>query len=203
MAPPFELRRATLHGELPELARGAVGRARQPLDAVGHLTLLAAQLLEHVVRQLRRLLPLLLEHLELRRLGALLDVLAAQQRRRRGGVVRQVAAVGEVAVEVAQQQHAVEGRRHVVELEELADRRDGEQLPLNLLVLLDVGPRLRHDRDEQVEQHHLLGPGWWWWGGGGLGRGGLGGGRWGVGAIVEEEGGEVGMRVRGEGGGRR
>ena len=72
MAPPFELRRATLHGELPELARGAVG----------HLTLLAAQLLEHVVRQLRRLLPLLLEHLELRRLGALLDVLAAQQRRR-------------------------------------------------------------------------------------------------------------------------
>ena len=93
--------RLLLDGELPELARGAVGRARQLLDAVGHLALLAAELLEHVVRQLRGLLPLLLEHLELRGLGALLDVLAAEQRRRRGGVVRQVAAVGEVAVEVA------------------------------------------------------------------------------------------------------
>ena len=97
--PPFELRRATLDGELSELARGAVGRARQLFQAVGHLTLLAAQLLEHVLRQLLSLPPLLVEHLELRRLGALLDVLPAQQRRRRGGVVRQVAAVGEVAME--------------------------------------------------------------------------------------------------------
>ena len=70
MAPPFELRRATLDGELSELARGAVGRARQLLQAVGHLTLLAAQLLEHVLRQLLILLPLLVEHLELRRLSA-------------------------------------------------------------------------------------------------------------------------------------
>ena len=89
MAPPFKLRRATLDGELSELARGAVGCARQLLQAISHLTLLAAQLLEHVLRQLLILLPLLVEHLELRGLGALLDVLSAQQRRRRGGVVRQ------------------------------------------------------------------------------------------------------------------
>ena len=44
MASPFELRRATLDGELSKLARGAVSRARQLLQAVGHLTLLAAQL---------------------------------------------------------------------------------------------------------------------------------------------------------------
>ena len=48
VAPPFELHSTTLDGEFSELARGAVGRARQLLQAVGHLTLLAAQLLEHV-----------------------------------------------------------------------------------------------------------------------------------------------------------
>ena len=61
--------RTTLDGELSELARGAVGCARQLLQAVSHLTLLAAQLLEHVLRQLLILLPLLVEHLELRGLA--------------------------------------------------------------------------------------------------------------------------------------
>ena len=122
MAPPFKLRRATLDGELSELARGAVGCARQLLQAISHLTLLAAQLLEHVLRQLLILLPLLVEHLELRGLGALLDVLSAQQRRRRGGVVRQIAAVGKVAVEVAQQLSARNCVKScVVQLEELVD----------------------------------------------------------------------------------